>query len=94
MFNLIAGVFAPDTGRIVLDGVDITGLRPDQACHAGIGRTFQIVRPFGALTRARERHGRRLQGERRRSRRRGVPRASILERLGLADKADLRRATA
>jgi branched-chain amino acid transport system ATP-binding protein len=49
-FNLIAGVFAPDTGRVVLDGTDITGHRPDQACHAGIGRTFQIVKPFGALT--------------------------------------------
>jgi branched-chain amino acid transport system ATP-binding protein len=49
-FNLIAGVFAPDRGRIVLDGVDITGFRPDQACHAGIGRTFQIVKPFGALS--------------------------------------------
>jgi branched-chain amino acid transport system ATP-binding protein len=49
-FNLIAGVFAPDRGSIVLDGADITGLRPDQACHAGIGRTFQVVKPFGALT--------------------------------------------
>jgi branched-chain amino acid transport system ATP-binding protein len=50
LFNLIAGVFAPDRGRIRLDGADITGLRPDAACRAGIGRTFQIVRPFPALT--------------------------------------------
>ena len=49
-FNLIAGVFAPDSGRVVLDGRDITGLRPDQACHAGVARTFQVVKPFGALT--------------------------------------------
>ncbi len=49
-FNLIAGVFAPDRGSVVLDGADITGLRPDRACHAGIGRTFQMVKPFGALT--------------------------------------------
>jgi branched-chain amino acid transport system ATP-binding protein len=49
-FNLIAGVFAPDAGRILLDGVDITGLRPDRACYAGIARTFQLVRPFGGLT--------------------------------------------
>jgi branched-chain amino acid transport system ATP-binding protein len=50
VFNLIAGVHHPDGGRIRLDGVDIAGLRPDQACNAGIGRTFQIVRPFGGLS--------------------------------------------
>ena len=49
-FNLIAGVMAPDSGSVLLDGADITGLRPDQACHAGIARTFQLVKPFGALT--------------------------------------------
>ncbi len=49
-FNLIAGVFGPDSGEVLLDGVDIAGLRPDQACHAGVGRTFQVVKPFGALT--------------------------------------------
>ena len=49
-FNLIAGVFAPDRGRVVLDGADITGLRADQACRAGIARTFQVVKPFGGLT--------------------------------------------
>ncbi len=49
-FNLIAGVFAPDSGSVVLDGAEITGRRPDQACRAGIGRTFQVVKPFGALT--------------------------------------------
>jgi branched-chain amino acid transport system ATP-binding protein len=50
VFNLIAGTHRPDSGRVVLDDVDITGMRADQACHAGIGRTFQIVRPFGGLS--------------------------------------------
>jgi branched-chain amino acid transport system ATP-binding protein len=50
IFNLIAGTFAPDSGTIRLDGRDITGLRADLVCGAGIGRTFQVVRPFGALT--------------------------------------------
>ncbi|HZS82409.1 MAG TPA: ABC transporter ATP-binding protein [Stellaceae bacterium] len=50
VFNLIAGVYRPDAGRIFLDGADITGLRPDQICKAGIARTFQIVRPFGGLS--------------------------------------------
>jgi len=49
-FNLIAGVFAPDAGTVRLAGRDITGLRPDQVCHAGIGRTFQVVKPFPQMT--------------------------------------------
>ncbi|MCW5730299.1 MAG: ABC transporter ATP-binding protein [Alphaproteobacteria bacterium] len=49
-FNLIAGVFAPDQGSVRLGGMDITGLRPDQVCRAGIGRTFQIVKPFQQLS--------------------------------------------
>ncbi len=86
IFNLIAGVYRPDRGRIVLDGRDIAGLRPDQACHAGIGRTFQLVRPFGALSV--------LENVMVGAFRSGVaaPEAarvaySVMERLGLADKA-------
>ncbi len=50
IFNLIAGVFAPDQGDIAFDGAAIAGKRPDQVCHAGIGRTFQLVKPFYGLT--------------------------------------------
>jgi branched-chain amino acid transport system ATP-binding protein len=49
-FNMIAGVFKPDEGSITFAGQSIAGLRPDQICHAGIGRTFQIVKPFKDLT--------------------------------------------
>jgi branched-chain amino acid transport system ATP-binding protein len=49
-FNLIAGALAPDAGTIVLDGQDITGFSADRACHAGIGRTFQLVKPFAQLS--------------------------------------------
>jgi branched-chain amino acid transport system ATP-binding protein len=49
-FNMIAGVFAPDAGEITFAGRRIDGLRPDQVCAAGIGRTFQIVKPFAGLT--------------------------------------------
>ncbi len=49
-FNLIAGVFPPDAGRVHLAKRDVTGLRPDQLCTAGIGRTFQIVKPFAGLS--------------------------------------------
>src|SRR5258706_16038142 len=50
MFNLIAGVFAPNTGTIEFQGQRIDGRTPDEVCRRGIGRTFQIVRPFPALT--------------------------------------------
>ncbi len=50
IFNLIAGVYAPDAGEIHFDGRRIDGLRPDQICAAGIGRTFQIVKPFAGLS--------------------------------------------
>jgi len=50
VFNLIAGVFPPTSGKVLFGGSDLTGLRPDQICAAGIGRTFQIVKPFPDLT--------------------------------------------
>jgi branched-chain amino acid transport system ATP-binding protein len=50
IFNMIAGVFPPDSGSIVFQKKEIQGLRPDQICAAGIGRTFQIVKPFAGLT--------------------------------------------
>jgi branched-chain amino acid transport system ATP-binding protein len=50
IFNMIAGVFPPDSGSIHFQGKAIHGLRPDEVCAAGIGRTFQIVKPFAGLT--------------------------------------------
>ena len=50
IFNMIAGVFAPDAGTVSLDGKVISGLRPDRACDAGVGRTFQLVKPFKGLS--------------------------------------------
>ena len=49
-FNLIAGAMVPDAGRVVLAGRDLTGCRADVACRAGIGRTFQVVKPFAGLS--------------------------------------------
>ena len=50
LFNLIAGALTPDTGRISFVGADITGQRADQVCAAGIGRTFQLVKPFADMS--------------------------------------------
>lgn len=49
-FNLIAGVYKTDSGSISLNGNRIDGKRPDEVCRAGIGRTFQIVKPFAGLS--------------------------------------------
>jgi branched-chain amino acid transport system ATP-binding protein len=50
LFNMIAGVLRPDDGAIAFDGARIDGLMPDAVCRRGIGRTFQIVRPFPTLS--------------------------------------------
>ena len=50
LFNIIAGHFPADEGAIVFDGARIDGLRSDEICRRGIGRTFQIVKPFLGLT--------------------------------------------
>jgi branched-chain amino acid transport system ATP-binding protein len=50
LFNVIAGVYTPDAGAVTFAGERIDGLAPDSICRRGIGRTFQIVRPFPALT--------------------------------------------
>ena len=88
IFNMVAGVFAPDSGTIFFQGKEIQGLRPDQVCAAGIGRTFQIVKPFAGLSvldnvmvggflRTKSTQQARKVSE------------QILEKLGLAPKRDL-----
>ncbi len=49
-FNMISGVYAPDEGQIMFRGVRINGLGPHRVAAMGIGRTFQIVKPFSELT--------------------------------------------
>ncbi len=49
-FNLIAGMYAPTVGSIRFRGEEIGGLVPAQVCHKGIGRTYQIPRPFRRLS--------------------------------------------
>jgi branched-chain amino acid transport system ATP-binding protein len=88
IFNIVAGVYAPDSGEIYFNGKPIHGLRPDQVCAAGIGRTFQIVKPFAGLSVLDNVIVGALHRER------GVASArahavSILEKLKLAPKRDL-----
>jgi branched-chain amino acid transport system ATP-binding protein len=50
LFNMIAGAMAPDDGAIAFAGEAIQGLPADAICRRGIARTFQLVRPFPALS--------------------------------------------
>jgi len=49
-FNCVAGAMAPSAGRVRIDGRDVTGRKAHKVCRAGIGRTYQIVKPFAGLT--------------------------------------------
>jgi len=50
LFNLLNGFIRPDKGSIRLEGRDVTGRRPYEICAAGVGRTFQVVRPFRRMS--------------------------------------------
>jgi branched-chain amino acid transport system ATP-binding protein len=50
IFNMLSGTFAPSEGSVKFDGAEISGLAPHRIINRGIGRTFQIPRPFHRLT--------------------------------------------
>jgi branched-chain amino acid transport system ATP-binding protein len=50
LFNLVAGNITPDSGKIIFDGKDVTGLKPHQLFHRGMLRTFQIAHEFSNMT--------------------------------------------
>ncbi|MET7421756.1 ABC transporter ATP-binding protein [Dactylosporangium sp. NPDC005555] len=50
IFNVISGVYRPQQGRVLLDDVELTGLRPDKVAKLGVARTFQNVELFQHLT--------------------------------------------
>jgi ABC-type branched-subunit amino acid transport system ATPase component/ABC-type branched-subunit amino acid transport system permease subunit len=50
VFNLLNGFMRPDQGEILIDGRNMSGRKPHELCKAGIGRTFQIMRPFQRMS--------------------------------------------
>jgi len=50
MFNLMSGMFVPDTGEVVLEGRTLTGLPPHRTVAAGLARSFQVTQLFGELS--------------------------------------------
>jgi branched-chain amino acid transport system ATP-binding protein len=49
-FHLITGFHPPDSGSVLAFGREITGLKPHDICAHGLARTFQVAKPFGAMT--------------------------------------------
>ena len=50
LLNLICGIYKPDAGHVIFEGQDLTARPPNRVCRAGISRTYQIPRPFEAMT--------------------------------------------
>jgi branched-chain amino acid transport system ATP-binding protein len=50
LFNIITGIYTPNSGHIWFGGKDLVGLKPHQICRRGIARTFQLVRIFPSMT--------------------------------------------
>jgi neutral amino acid transport system ATP-binding protein len=50
LFNLVTGMIRPDSGRVTIDGRDVTGWSPHRIAHTGLGRTFQLCRVFPRLS--------------------------------------------
>jgi branched-chain amino acid transport system ATP-binding protein len=90
LINLITGHVKPSTGRVRIDGRDVTGARPWVIAEAQVARTFQIVKPFRDLTvRENVAIGSMFGPSRAGSTREAIALAGdVLERVGLAERAD------
>ena len=49
-FNMVSGLYKPTSGRLIFDGKELGGLRPNRVAALGVGRTFQNIRLFGNMT--------------------------------------------
>jgi branched-chain amino acid transport system ATP-binding protein len=88
LFNVISGYYAPTKGTVLFQGANIGGKPPYHLAGVGIGRTFQVVKPFAGLTVLENiviasflRHPKRADAERQAWR--------VLEEIGLADRANV-----
>jgi branched-chain amino acid transport system ATP-binding protein len=88
LFGMITGTVAPDSGRVLFEGRDITRETPERRCRAGIARSFQIPQPFGGMTVFENLVVAAAFGGGRRERDVYAACAELLERCGLADKAN------
>lgn len=92
LVNLVSGFVKPTSGRVVMAGQNITGRKPWDVARAGVARTFQIVKPFRAMSvRENVAIGAMFGPYEDRSLKGSLAEADrVLERIGLGDKADAR----
>ena len=90
LFGIMTGTVAPDAGRVVFDGTDITRTSPPRRCHLGIARSFQVPQPFGDMTVFENLVVAAAFGARRRERDTYDDCMHILTRCGLEDAANRR----
>jgi len=90
LFGIVSGTVAPDSGRILYDGRDITRETPERRCRLGIARSFQIPQPFGGMTVFENLVVAAAFGDGKRERDVYGRCAELLERCGLADNANRR----
>jgi branched-chain amino acid transport system ATP-binding protein len=88
LFGIITGTVAPNAGRVVFAGQDITRLTPERRCRLGIARSFQIPQPFAAMTVFENLAVAAAFGQGRSERDVYADCWAILGRCGLADKAN------
>jgi branched-chain amino acid transport system ATP-binding protein len=88
LFGIISGTSAPDSGRVLYAGQEITHLPPAQRCTLGIGRSFQIPQPFSGMSVFENLVVAAAFGGRRRERDAYQSSMRIVERCGLAGKAN------
>jgi branched-chain amino acid transport system ATP-binding protein len=88
LFGIATGTVAPDTGRVVFEGRDITRLSPERRCRLGLARSFQIPQPFGGMTVFENLVVAAAFGQARGERDVYAQCAETLARCGLADKAN------
>ena len=88
LFGIATGTIMPDGGQVLLSGTDVTRLSPDRRCRLGLARSFQIPQPFGGMTVFENAVVAAAFGRGRRERDVYAPCLDILDRCGLAEKAN------
>ena len=93
LFGIASGTVAPDSGRVMFAGANITVVTPEKRCRMGIGRSFQIPQPFNGMTVFENLVVAAAFGDGRREREVYPRCVELLDQCGLADKANRRAGT-
>jgi branched-chain amino acid transport system ATP-binding protein len=88
LFGIATGTVAPDSGRVLFAGANVTALTPERRCRLGVARSFQIPLPFGGMTVFENLVVAAAFGGNRREREVYQDCARLLEQCGLIDKAN------